>query len=108
MSEETDKALGVTQDAPRQQGAETCGNQSSSGNRKHPALSAVSGLLRLAAVIVMVMGVGIGINFANPEYGNPNPVLFFISAISGALAAVLIWAFADLLRVFMGIEQNTR
>jgi len=112
MSSETDKALGVTRETPQQKSQNSPNDPARWASSKYPALNWVVVILKAVAVISLIASLVTGINIADPSTSysqrSPRPELFFISLITGVITAVSLWAFADLLRVFMDIEQNTR
>lgn len=82
--------------------------------RRYPALRIVAIVLKVAAIIWLIVGViglitGISVG-SNPSIGFPasGGMYGFFFLLTSLYFAVMSWAGAELLHVFMDIEENTR
>jgi zinc-ribbon domain len=97
--------------------AKDAGNTASSvpkGARRYPALRIVAIVLKVAAVIWLVVGViafitALAMGSDLPAaMGAASGLYGFLMLLTSAYFAVMSWAGAELLHVFMDIEENTR
>lgn len=78
-------------------------SQPKEGN-KYPALHTISFILSMNAILVIF---AMFIVFAY-MMSTENWLMGFISLVAGGLLALLYWALAELIKLFMDIERNTR
>lgn len=71
---------------------------------KYPALHTISFILSMNAILVIF---AMFIVFAY-MMSTENWLMGFISLVAGGLLALLYWALAELIKLFMDIERNTR
>jgi hypothetical protein len=91
--------------------------------KKYRALRILTWVYRIIAILVFLGGVGLGIlnatsptieiDYSNLEgiefiYGPPNPYPGIGLAIGSAITALTLYAFGELLHLFIDVEENTR
>jgi hypothetical protein len=87
------------------------GDQNCEPNRTYPALRIICVLLKILAIILALSSVISGIVLANNcgRHNEGMAALFVVGGIVGGfLTWVIFWGIAELIRVFLDIESNTR
>jgi hypothetical protein len=80
-------------------------------NKKFPALTTISSLLKIFAVITLIFGFFISLIIAVEITSNGNGGSGFLSFLMGLVGSIigfiLQWALAEMILVFLDMEKNT-
>lgn len=68
--------------------------------KKYPALRFISGLYKVLAIVAVILG----LLTATMAHGTES----FLGIVGGVIGGISLWAFAELLNLFIDIEENTR
>lgn len=68
--------------------------------KKYPALRFISGLYKVLAIVAVILG----LLTATMAHGTES----FLGIVGGVIGGISLWAFAELLNLFIDIEANTR
>ena len=81
----------------------------SKGNfTKYPALKTISGLLKLIAIIASIILIAT-FGYTVSTVSNENIIWSLVPAFIGSIiATICIYAYGELITLFIDIEQNTR
>ena len=80
-------------------------------NSKYPALRIISGLLKFISIITSMIMIVLFIYVFSESSGNGAAIDFWVmlpSFIIGQIAAIGVYAYGELITLFMDIERNTR
>ena len=87
------------------------------GGRRYPALRIISVILKVLAVVSVLGGLISGLRMASagselssvsPGAASMGVLGFFVGVFAGLCSALFLWASAELIHLFMDIEENTR
>ena len=68
--------------------------------KKYPALRFISGLYKVLAIVAVILG----LLTATMAHGAES----FLGIVGGVIGGISLWAFAEILNLFIDIEENTR
>ena len=68
--------------------------------KKYPALRFISGLYKVLAIVAVILG----LLTATMAHGTES----FLGIVGGVIGGISLWAFAEILNLFIDIEENTR
>jgi hypothetical protein len=85
--------------------------------KKYGALRIIATVLKIVGLLVLLFGViggilavadGASIKQTNPEHGLDLLRTGLVGLISAIVGAICLWAWAELIKLFIDVEENTR